>query len=918
MGDWSFLGNILEEVNEHSTVIGRIWLTVLFIFRILILGTAAEFVWGDEQSDYVCNTKQPGCENVCYDEAFPISHIRLWVLQIIFVSTPSLVYIGHAVHHVHMEEKRKERENAEIQRQQEMISIQLTADQRSVQTTRDASTNGSKKFRLEGTLLCTYVCHIIFKTLFEVGFIVGQYFLYGFHILPLYQCSRWPCPNTVDCFVSRPTEKTIFIIFMLAVACVSLLLNFVEIIHLCLKKIQFVFTQRAPAQVQTLVSTERSLPFLLSPPFSKPKGYRPLKEDRKEGELAHIYPLAEAGLEEGQLPSLSWKVKQKKTNEVVVPTAPPVEESVIYDEKIPAISEVTKTFLELPPTKEEEICREGDEVDSSVHLIPLEAVLWKRSEEECMEETQTICDVTRMDVQQTIIDLVSKCTVIDQHLDVEIESGQGTSKAVEALEEVVVDVEDSENIERLVEIPENIEEVVGEPENLEEAVGIPENVIEVVEVPENGEENLELPDNIEAIVNITANVKALVEVPENVEEAGEVPENIEGAVEIPANAEAGKVPETVEKVVELPVCVRELLELPRNIEEVLEMPANIAAIVKEPENVDMEEVVEVTEDIRAVVDVAENVDDIIKLPEHVKEVEEVSENIGAVVELLTNGEDNIEVPENIKIAAEEFEEITENLKQPVYIEENSQEFVELSEKDEMFVKVAEISDRIAEVRVNVIEAVEDSDNPQKIVEDVPEKIDELVKFPAEYPVSEELTKTEKLVTEAKSFSSEEEKAVEPLCEEKPLDVIKSVEQENASREIKRSDIQESAEEALNLEVNAEGPKKANVSKVESTEDTINTKEVVGLADAVDTQQMNNPEVVKSTEAQNNQKKTTDPEILKGLELEDRLPEIQTPEDMISDPLIPLDLAATETLENTRSLSRLGKASSRARSDDLTI
>uniref|UniRef100_A0A4W5MQA0 Gap junction protein n=1 Tax=Hucho hucho TaxID=62062 RepID=A0A4W5MQA0_9TELE len=215
MGDWSFLGNILEEVNEHSTVIGRVWLTVLFIFRILILGTAAEFVWGDEQSDYVCNTQQPGCENVCYDEAFPISHIRLWVLQIIFVSTPSLVYVGHAVHYVHMEEKRKEREEAE----------------------------------LEGTLLRTYICHIIFKTLFEVGFVVGQYFLYGFRILPLYQCSRWPCPNTVDCFVSRPTEKTVFIIFMLAVACVSLFLNFVEISHLGLKKIRFVF-RKPPPQTQ--------------------------------------------------------------------------------------------------------------------------------------------------------------------------------------------------------------------------------------------------------------------------------------------------------------------------------------------------------------------------------------------------------------------------------------------------------------------------------------------------------------------------------------------------------------------------------------------------------------------------------------------------------------------------------------------
>lgn len=34
---------------------------------------------------------QPGCENVCYDQFFPVSHIRLWCLQLLFVSTPSLL-----------------------------------------------------------------------------------------------------------------------------------------------------------------------------------------------------------------------------------------------------------------------------------------------------------------------------------------------------------------------------------------------------------------------------------------------------------------------------------------------------------------------------------------------------------------------------------------------------------------------------------------------------------------------------------------------------------------------------------------------------------------------------------------------------------------------------------------------------------
>uniref|UniRef100_A0A669EDH9 Gap junction protein n=1 Tax=Oreochromis niloticus TaxID=8128 RepID=A0A669EDH9_ORENI len=215
MGDWSFLGRLLENAQEHSTVIGKVWLTVLFIFRILVLGAAAEEVWGDEQSDFTCNTQQPGCENVCYDEAFPISHIRFWVLQIIFVSTPTLIYLGHVLHIV----------------QEKELLYRNGGDKPPIR-------DEHGKIRIRGALLRTYVFNIIFKTLFEVGFILGQYFLYGFQLRPLYKCARWPCPNTVDCFISRPTEKTIFIIFMLVVACVSLLLNLLEIYHLGWKKVK--------------------------------------------------------------------------------------------------------------------------------------------------------------------------------------------------------------------------------------------------------------------------------------------------------------------------------------------------------------------------------------------------------------------------------------------------------------------------------------------------------------------------------------------------------------------------------------------------------------------------------------------------------------------------------------------------------
>ncbi|XP_054915484.1 gap junction alpha-3 protein-like [Poeciliopsis prolifica] len=245
MGDWSFLGRLLENAQEHSTVIGKVWLTVLFIFRILVLGAAAEEVWGDEQSDFTCNTQQPGCENVCYDEAFPISHIRFWVLQIIFVSTPTLIYLGHVLHIVRMEEKRREREedlrkSGQHQEDHDPFYHNGVGDGGGGGGRKDKPPIRDEhgKIRIRGALLRTYIFNIIFKTLFEVGFILGQYFLYGFHLRPLYKCGRWPCPNTVDCFISRPTEKTIFIIFMLVVACVSLVLNLLEIYHLGWKKVK--------------------------------------------------------------------------------------------------------------------------------------------------------------------------------------------------------------------------------------------------------------------------------------------------------------------------------------------------------------------------------------------------------------------------------------------------------------------------------------------------------------------------------------------------------------------------------------------------------------------------------------------------------------------------------------------------------
>ncbi|XP_056437602.1 gap junction Cx32.7 protein-like [Gadus chalcogrammus] len=229
MGEWDLLSRLLDQVQTHSTVIGKVWLTVLFVFRILVLSTATEKVWGDEQSDFVCNTNQPGCKNVCYDHAFPISHVRFWVLQIISVATPTLVYLGHVLHVIHAERKVR----LKIQRQAELDEDAHLFLKKGYKVPKYSHSNG--KINLRGSILRSYLLNLVARILLELGFILGQYFLYGFTLQARYVCSMLPCPHKVDCFLSRPTEKSMFIWFMLVVACVSLLLSIVELLHLCVK-----------------------------------------------------------------------------------------------------------------------------------------------------------------------------------------------------------------------------------------------------------------------------------------------------------------------------------------------------------------------------------------------------------------------------------------------------------------------------------------------------------------------------------------------------------------------------------------------------------------------------------------------------------------------------------------------------------
>ena len=95
---WHFLERWLEKVNQHSTLFGKFWITLLVVFRLIIIGTLGDRVYADEQSEFRCSTSQHGCTNVCFDAFSPISHVRFWGFQIILVSFPSVLFILYSGH----------------------------------------------------------------------------------------------------------------------------------------------------------------------------------------------------------------------------------------------------------------------------------------------------------------------------------------------------------------------------------------------------------------------------------------------------------------------------------------------------------------------------------------------------------------------------------------------------------------------------------------------------------------------------------------------------------------------------------------------------------------------------------------------------------------------------------------------------
>uniref|UniRef100_A0A8C1ER16 Gap junction protein n=2 Tax=Cyprinus carpio TaxID=7962 RepID=A0A8C1ER16_CYPCA len=231
---WSFLTRLLDEISNHSTFVGKIWLTLFIIFRIVLTVVGGESIYYDEQSKFI-----------------------------ILITTPTIMYLGFAMHKIarmnddeYKPTNRKrmpminrganrDYEEAEDNGEEDpMMTEEILPEKEKAPEKPAPKHDGRRRIKRDG-LMKMYILQLLSRVVFEIGFLFGQYILYGFEVAPSYVCTRSPCPHTVDCFVSRPTEKTIFLLIMYAVSCLCLSLTVLEILHLGLSGIRDAFRRRA-------------------------------------------------------------------------------------------------------------------------------------------------------------------------------------------------------------------------------------------------------------------------------------------------------------------------------------------------------------------------------------------------------------------------------------------------------------------------------------------------------------------------------------------------------------------------------------------------------------------------------------------------------------------------------------------------
>ncbi|XP_077410675.1 gap junction delta-4 protein isoform X2 [Vanacampus margaritifer] len=217
---------IFVSINQSITLIGKVWLVVMIFLRVLILLLAGYPLYQDEQERFVCNTIQPGCANMCYDLFSPISLFRFWLVQLATLSLPYVVFTIYVIHKVSNDLT----VTVSSLGPGETVQLYEIQQELSVNTSGGKESPGVERGLVRRCFTGAYIVQLIFRTLLEAGFGAAHYYMFGFYIPRRFLCQHSPCTTQVDCYISRPTEKTAMLNFMFGVSALSLFLNALDFI----------------------------------------------------------------------------------------------------------------------------------------------------------------------------------------------------------------------------------------------------------------------------------------------------------------------------------------------------------------------------------------------------------------------------------------------------------------------------------------------------------------------------------------------------------------------------------------------------------------------------------------------------------------------------------------------------------------
>ncbi|XP_077967674.1 gap junction gamma-1 protein-like [Styela clava] len=124
-------------------------------------------------------------------------------------------------------------------------------------------------------LFLAYVAQVVVRMIIEIVFLVIQMRIYVFKfVVPeLFKCGRWPCPNVVDCFISRPMEKTFLIWIMFTTAIIMIGLCILDLHHIGFGNIYAAWEGRRNDITKQYKSVTNNVP-VFAPVYGRRRLYR--------------------------------------------------------------------------------------------------------------------------------------------------------------------------------------------------------------------------------------------------------------------------------------------------------------------------------------------------------------------------------------------------------------------------------------------------------------------------------------------------------------------------------------------------------------------------------------------------------------------------------------------------------------------